>query len=248
MRLWQRGGISSGTSGGFNTCVTRPNPAARTGFETGSGRRAAGARLAVLLVAAAAVAACSSPPADPDASFAAPLLEARTAKDAAFRSQPNRPVPPSKVDEFLPLRYFPPDRTWAVPASLKPAAVRTPLRIPTSTGLVRDMDILGVLEFTINGRTHSLAALAEAGTPPNRLFVPFTDLTSGQETYAGGRYLEIERSVTGIYVVDFNRAFHPFCYYNPDYDCPFPPPQNRLPIHVRAGERMADVTRMERQP
>lgn len=223
MRLWQRDGISSGTR-----------------------RRPVGARLAVVCVIAAAVAACSSPPVDPDASFAAPLIEARAAKDTAFRNQPGRPVPPSKVDEFLPLRYYPPDRSWAVPASLKPAPVRTPLRIPTSTGLVRDMEVLGVLEFTIQGRKLSLAALAEAGAPPNRLFVPFTDLTSGQETYAGGRYLEIERSATGVYVVDFNRAFHPFCYYNTDYDCPFPPPQNRLPIHVRAGERVADVARMER--
>lgn len=223
MQLWQKGGISSGTR-----------------------RRAGGARLAVVCVVTAAVVACSSPPADPDASFAAPLLEARAAKDAAFRNQPDRPVPPSKVDEFLPLRYYPPDRTWAVPASLKPAAVRTPLRIPTSTGLVRDMEVLGELEFTIGGRKLSLAALAEAGAPPNRLFVPFADLTSGQETYAGGRYLEIERSATGVYVVDFNRAFHPFCYYNADYDCPFPPPQNRLPIHVRAGERMAGAARMER--
>ena len=71
-----------------------------------------------------------------------------------------------------------------------------------------------------------------------RLFVPFGDLTNGSETYPGGRYLELERTATGIYDLDFNRAYHPFCYYNATYDCPYPPRENRLAIPVRAGEKM----------
>lgn len=101
------------------------------------------------------------------------------------------------------------------------------------------MEVVGTLAFTLKGQALSLVALVEAGTPPDRLFVPFTDLTSGTETYAAGRYLELDRSATGVYVIDFNRAFHPFCYYNADYDCPYPPPQNRLPVPIRAGERLA---------
>src|SRR5438034_1354480 len=69
--------------------------------------------------------------------------------------------------------------------------------------------------------------------------VPFVDLTNGTETYPGGRYLELDRTPTGIYDLDFNRAFHPFCYYNPKYDCPYPPRENRLQIPIRAGERMS---------
>ena len=69
--------------------------------------------------------------------------------------------------------------------------------------------------------------------------MPFTDLTSGAETYAAGRYLELDRTATGIYTIDFNRAFHPYCYYNDTYDCPYPPPSNRLPTPVRAGEKLA---------
>ena len=68
--------------------------------------------------------------------------------------------------------------------------------------------------------------------------MPFGDLTNGAETYPGGRYLELERTATGIYDLDFNRAFHPFCYYNPVYDCPYPPRENRLAVPVRAGEKM----------
>ena len=72
----------------------------------------------------------------------------------------------------------------------------------------------------------------------NRLFVPFSDLTSGAETYAAGRYMELDPTPTGIYVVDFNVAYHPYCYYSPEFDCPYPPAENRLTTPIRAGERL----------
>jgi uncharacterized protein (DUF1684 family) len=127
-----------------------------------------------------------------------------------------------------------------VPASFKPIGARTRIQMPTSTGKMRDMEVVGLLEFTLKGRKLSLGAFVEAGETVVRLFVPFTDLTTGTETYAAGRYIEIDRSLTGVYIVDFNRAFHPFCYYNADYDCPYPPPQNRLPILIRAGEKLTE--------
>ena len=111
--------------------------------------------------------------------------------------------------------------------------------MPTSAGKMRDMEQVGTLSFTLKGQLMSLGAFVETGTPPDRLFVPFTDLTSGTETYAAGRYLELDRTATGIYTIDFNRAFHPYCYYNENYDCPYPPPSNRLPTPVRAGEKLA---------
>jgi hypothetical protein len=198
------------------------------------------ARTVVLVVLVAALtSACSSQPADPAAAYTETLLAARAQKDEAFRNQPNQPVPPSRYAEFLPLKYFAPDQSYEVPASLRPMARRTPVRIPTSTGKIRDMEVVGTLTFTLKGQALSLVALVEAGTPPDRLFVPFTDLTSGTESYAAGRYLDLDRSATGVYVIDFNRAFHPFCYYNADYDCPYPPPQNRLPLPIRAGEKLA---------
>ena len=112
--------------------------------------------------------------------------------------------------------------------------------MPTSTGLMRDMEMVGTL-FTLKGQALPLGAFVEAGAPPDALFVLFTDLTSGAETYQAGRYLELARNATGIYIVDFNRAFHPHCYYNPSYDCPYPPPSNRLPF-VRAGREVAAST------
>ena len=98
---------------------------------------------------------------------------------------------------------------------------------------------MGVLEFTLKGQTLTLSAFHEAGSPDiAHLFVPFRDLTSGTETYQAGRYLDLDRTPTGLYNIDFNRAYHPYCYYNSKFDCPYPPAENRLPIPIRAGERL----------
>jgi len=203
----------------------------------------AAARTAALVSMAVAVggtlAACSTAPTDPAGDYVRKLQAERAAKDTVFASAANSPIPADKRGVFLPLRYFAPDPAYAVPASLVPAPVRTPVKAPTSTGKIRDMEVVGTLEFTLNGRALSLAALVEADTPADRLFIPFSDLTSGAETYSAGRYLEVERSRSGIYTVDFNRAFNPYCYYNHDYDCPYPPAENRLPVPIHAGERMA---------
>ena len=69
------------------------------------------------------------------------------------------------------------------------------------------------------------------------------DLTNGTETYPGGRYLDLDRTATGIYDLDFNRAYHPFCYYNSSYDCPVPPAENRLKMPIRAGEKLSHSLR-----
>ena len=69
-----------------------------------------------------------------------------------------------------------------------------------------------------------------------------SDLTSGTETYAAGRYMDLDRNATGIYELDFNRAYHPYCYYNLTYECPIPPPENRLKVPIRAGERIKKRT------
>ena len=137
----------------------------------------------------------------------------------------------------LPLRYFPPDSSYAVPAELKLSDTRPVVELPTSTGELRRMQIVGTLEFTLNGQKLSLGALSPAGEPIRSLFVPFADLTTKKETYVAGRYLDIDPTATGIYTIDFNYAYNPTCAYNNAYSCPYPPPSNQLKIAVRAGEK-----------
>jgi uncharacterized protein len=195
----------------------------------------------ITLATGALLNACNAgnpPPAENEGDYVSQIQAARAAQDAAFRSQPNQPVPPDKQNEFLPLKYFLPDQDYVVPASLNPASERTIVEMPTSTGKIRKQQRVGVLEFTLKGQPLTLGAFVEAGADVNRLFVPFSDMTSGTETYAAGRYLELDRTATGLYTIDFNKAYNPYCYYNPDFDCPIPPRESRLPLPIRAGERL----------
>jgi hypothetical protein len=194
--------------------------------------------LAAAIFAMMAAGACAR--SVPVAPFGAALEAARAAKDEMLRTSPDSPVPVDKRAQILPLAYFAPDETYVAAASLSPIDrnEQQTVAMPTSTGATRPMRRVGTLKFVLKGQPLKLTAFVEADEPDtDRLFVPFTDLTTGSETYHAGRYLELERTPTGIYEVDFNRAFNPYCYYNPTYDCPYPPGENRLAIPVRAGER-----------
>lgn len=185
------------------------------------------------------LAACSSGPSAPDeAAYVEELGAARASKDQHFRESPDSPVPKDKRDALLPLPYFPVDPNYSVPAALKLAGACPVFEMPTSTGALRKLQLVGTLEFTLEGQQRSLGAFVPEGTEQiTSLFVPFADLTTGTETYVAGRYLDIEPTSTGYYTIDFNRAYNPYCAYNAAYECPFPPPSNRLKVAIRAGEK-----------
>jgi hypothetical protein len=189
------------------------------------------------------VCACSSGPSAPDdAAYTSELNAARTEKDNNFQTAADSPVPKEKRDVFLPLKYFPVDPIYAVPAALKLSQDRPVFEMPTSTGALRRMQLVGELQFTLQGQPRSLGAFVEEGTQQiDRLFVPFADLTTGKETYSAGRYLDIQPTTTGYYTIDFNRAYNPYCAYNASYECPYPPPSNRLDVAITAGEKAPDV-------
>ena len=192
---------------------------------------------AVALAGIVAAACSSGPPAPVDAqSYLKGILETRAVKDKAFREEPE-PIPAEKRDALLPLRYYAPDPSYSAPAELKLADQRPVFEMPTSTGKLRRMERVGVLEFSLKGQPMSLAAFVEEGQPLENLFVPFADLTTGKETYPAGRYLDIHPTSTGFYTIDFNMAYNPTCAYNETYDCPFPPPSNRLKVEILAGEK-----------
>ena len=162
----------------------------------------------------------------------------RIEKDRYMRSA-DSPVPEEKRATFPPLSYFPIDPAYRVPAQLTIAPANDVLKIPTSSGQRRDMRRVGSLSFMLQGKELSLTAFVDASeNDMRRLFVPFGDFTNGPETYPGGRYLDLDRTASGAYDLDFNRAYHPFCVYNPKYDCPYPPKENRLAIPIRAGEKL----------
>ena len=196
-------------------------------------------RLAVLALTLASLAACSSGPSAPDDSeYLEELAEARTFKNQNFLESPDSPVPSDRRDTLLPLPYYEIDPSYSVPAVLSLSDQRPVFEMPTSSGALRRMQLVGVLEFTLQGEPRSLGAFIPDGTQQiTRLFVPFADLTTGGDTYDAGRYLDIDPTTTGYYTIDFNQAYNPYCAYNATYECPFPPPSNRLKVAVLAGEK-----------
>lgn len=204
------------------------------------------ARLTAAVGLSLVAASCSSGPrpVDDTESYARHIADKRAIKERFFHDtkNPENPVPADKQSEFLPLSYYAVDPDYRIPAALKVAPDQPVFDMPTSTGKMRKATQVGVLEFTVKGQPMALVAFAgegPGGAPDmRRLFVPFSDLTSGTETYAAGRFLDLDRTATGIYVIDFNEAYSPYCAYNATYDCPFPPPANRLKVPVRVGERL----------
>jgi uncharacterized protein len=148
-------------------------------------------------------------------------------------------VPAERRATFPPLTYYPVNEEYRVPAALERIESDQAFEMSTSTGQRRRMRRVGTLKFTLKGQPKTLTAFVDASeNDMSRLFVPFGDLTNGSGTYQGGRYLDLDRTATGIYDVDFNRAYHPFCVFNVQYDCPVPPRENRLTAPILAGERL----------
>ena len=198
-----------------------------------------------LLVASTLIlsAACTSGPGPiDDRPYRDELLADRAQKDQDFRLSDQSPIPADQRRAFTGLAYYDVDPTYRVPARLAADRTGPPvvIELETSTNQMRRMRKVGSLGFSLGASSYRLTAFAdEDDRTLDRLFVPFGDLTNREETYGGGRYLDLHRTATGLYDLDFNRAYHPYCVYNTNYDCPVPPRENRLAVAIPAGERLA---------
>lgn len=179
--------------------------------------------------------ACSEP-----ATYSEEIAAHRAAIDAFMRGSGESPIPVDKRSAFQALPYYPIDEQYRVPAGLTVADSDQIIELSLSTGQKRQMRRIGALAFTLKGEAFRLTAFADLNdTRLRRLFVPFGDLTSGTETYQGGRYLDLDRNASGVYDLDFNRAYHPYCVFDSRYECPVPPRENRLKVPIRAGEKLS---------
>jgi len=193
--------------------------------------------LGVLLALASA---CSDSDTTRPGAWQETLLRERREKDIAFKSGPDSPLPEKDRAGFRGLDYYPVDPSIRFQVRLNRYPSPREVRIGTNTGEVRSGLRYGYFEFEVGGKACRLQAYRmnedQGGRGPT-LFVPFRDATTGTETYAAGRYIELPENTTGIYELDFNRAYSPFCAYRNDYSCPIPPAENTLPLPILAGEK-----------
>ena len=162
----------------------------------------------------------------------------RLEKDKYLLSSPNTPIKASDMEFFQGLSYYDVDKSFVFESVLRRLPQAAEVTIATSKDRPRIMLHIGALPFTLDGKEYALQVFAPKDTSDgNYWFIPFTDATSGGETYGGGRYLDIDDVSSDTVFVDFNYAYSPYCAYNERYDCPIPPPENALPVAIRAGER-----------
>jgi len=164
----------------------------------------------------------------------------RAEKDALFRTHPQSPIPAAERASFTGLHYWPFDSAARVTARFVPLDTEPPPIGAADIAFRR----IGQLDFTLHGAVLELGAFWIVGYAGG-LFVPFTDTTSGHQSYGGGRYVldTIKSADLGstagdqTVVLDFNYAYQPSCAYDPRWVCPLAPRESRLAIPVRAGER-----------
>jgi uncharacterized protein len=133
---------------------------------------------------------------------------------------------------FKGLRFFPVNPAYRVKAVYKPYAAPQVAQMPNILGDLEPFTITGTVAFSLGGANHEMVAWRSG----QRLWFVFRDLTSGKETYAASRFLYQPMPQAGEFWLDFNYAENPPCGYNPYTTCPVPPPQNRLPVRIEAGE------------
>ncbi len=142
------------------------------------------------------------------------------------------------------IRFYPVNPSMKVVARVELLVNQKPFKMTTSSGTSKEAEKYAQLTFTLQGREHKLFAyqllsLKNSQSTAHLFFVPFVDNTSNNESYGGGRYIDFETVdiQNSTLVIDFNKAYNPYCAFVPGYNCPIPPKENTLSIPVKAGER-----------
>jgi uncharacterized protein (DUF1684 family) len=166
------------------------------------------------------------------------LRTLRRERDRFFKENDRSPLKEGDRKKFKGLFYYPIDLKYAMigtidpyPTEAKPLYVTLPTNRETGKRYVK----VGRFRFKWEGKGYVLQIYRPLGG--GEFFLPFKDKTSGVETFSKGRYLHIEGMPDGKVLIDFNRAYNPFCQFNEKYICPFAPEENGLEIPVRAGEK-----------
>ena len=177
------------------------------------------------------------------------LAHWRAAREQLYRDHPQSPVPAADRATFT-ARHFDRDPRLRFEVIVEPAPPPAPgafaLELPNSGADTLAFSRLGTVSLPLPDGPRSLSVFWMSGYAGG-IFVPFRDATNGTETYGAGRYLlDAAKSfdlggdpAAGTLVLDFNFAAQPSCAFDPRWACPLAPPENRLDVPIRAGERLA---------
>ncbi len=160
--------------------------------------------------------------------------------NAEYKNPEESPLTKKEQATFEGHQFFPIDSTYRVVAAFHRIKNPEIIDFATSSGKVKQEETYATAIFLLNGKEHQLTiyqspVLRETVEYRDYLFLPFTDYTSGVETYGAGRYIDLRIPEGDTIVIDFNKAYNPFCAYSPNYSCPIPPEENDLKTEIKAG-------------
>lgn len=166
----------------------------------------------------------------------------RKKQESEMRDKEKSPLDPKDRKRFKHLNYFPIDLKYRVNAKFVRTENEPLFKMKTTTTRLPEYVKYGEVHFQLDGMDYKLNVyqspeITKRPGYEDYLFIPFTDITNGNETYEVGRYLEFRIPTSEDVIVDFNQCYNPYCSYSPRFSCPIPPSENDLAIAIPAGEK-----------
>lgn len=176
----------------------------------------------------------------PTSDFANEIILYREDKIKEHLNDPRSPI--KTEEQIKSINYFPGDASYKVEAKIDILKDEKPFDIPTYSGIKKPYIKYGILRFKLQNRDIELEVYQMLNANPmykTYLFLPFKDLTSGDSTYGGGRYINLSTNdiKNNKIILDFNKAYNPWCAYSEGFNCPIPPKANHMDIQILAGEK-----------
>lgn len=170
----------------------------------------------------------------------ADILKFQEKLNAEFKDPETSPLADRFRIDFETLDFFEPDTNYVIVAEFIRTPEALPFSMPTTTERESTEVLYGIVKFTLNGKKQELEVyqtpeLITQEKYKDYLFLPFTDATNGEETYGGGRYLDLRIPSGNRIVLDFNKAYNPYCAYNKKYSCPLVPAVNNIDAKIQVG-------------
>ena len=154
-----------------------------------------------------------------------------------FKDASVSPLKKRDLKNFRGLDFFTYDSTYLVTAKLTKTPKEKPFMMLTTTDMMVEYIKYGTISFELLSNQYSLDIYKNLEDPNERdnLFLPFLDDTNGNESYGGGRYINLDIAQVDNLIIDFNSAFNPYCVYDEKYSCPIVPRENYIPLEIKAG-------------
>ena len=173
--------------------------------------------------------------------------------NSGFSNPEESPLTKEVIANFKGLDFYQIDKKYRVEAKFERTPFEPPFGMKTTTSRLPKYKKFGIATFYINGKEYKLnvyqnQSLLAQRDFENYLFIPYTDLTSGNDSYSGGKYIDLTIPKGDVLIIDFNKSYNPYCAYNHKYSCPIPPSENSLNIRIEAGVKAYnDLTNKSRK-